>query len=54
MEEKRRSPREDVFTTLMNTPNGHVNRATAYTVSARGARVVLPVDSGPKISITRP
>jgi hypothetical protein len=44
MEEKRRSPREDVFTTIMISPNGHENRATVYNVSESGARVGLPPD----------
>ena len=44
MDEKRRSPREDVFTTIMISPNGHENRATVYNVSESGARVGLPVD----------
>ena len=44
MEEKRRSPREDVFTTIMISPNGHENRATVYNVSESGARVGLPAD----------
>jgi hypothetical protein len=44
MDEKRRNSREDVFTTIMISPNGHENKATVYNVSESGARVGLPSD----------
>lgn len=44
MEEKRRHHREDVFTTIMVSPNGSENRATVFNVSQSGARVGLPQD----------
>ena len=43
-EEKRRTPREDLFTAIMISPNGHENRATIFNMSESGARVGLPED----------
>jgi len=42
--EKRRHPREDVFTAIMISPNGHEHRTAVYNLSESGARVGLPVD----------
>lgn len=43
-EEKRRHPRQDVFTAVMVSPNGHEHRATVFNLSESGARLGLPSD----------
>lgn len=43
-EEKRRHPREDVFTAIMISPNGHEHRAAVFNLSESGAHVGLPAD----------
>lgn len=44
MEEKRRHHREEGYTAIMISPNGHENRATVFNLSQSGARVGLPQD----------
>ena len=42
--EQRRHPREDVYTAIMVSPNGHEHRAAILNLSESGARMGLPED----------
>ena len=44
IQEKRRHARQEVFTAIMISPNGHENRSAVYDLSESGARIGLPED----------
>ena len=43
-EDKRRHQREDVFTAIMISPNGHEQRTAVFDLSESGARLGIPAD----------